>query len=211
MSEKKAPPNKNLSLFIAAYLDKTALAKLEHATAACRQQHPDLRWLAPESWHITLVYLGRFSQEEALALKHACQKHASALILPQHPLQTQSGVLLPTHKPRVLAWRITPDHVCITLQQACLSLLEKLNGSYDATSLIPHLSVARYAARQQPEASACLDAMNGPEAPWVLGTIKHIHLMQTHPERAQHAGTQTAPPATLARYQSLHHFKTREA
>jgi 2'-5' RNA ligase len=57
-----------MRLFIAIPLGEAVEAALKRLTARLRPAAPDLRWSAPESWHITLQFLGNTTEEQYACL-----------------------------------------------------------------------------------------------------------------------------------------------
>jgi RNA 2',3'-cyclic 3'-phosphodiesterase len=50
-------------LFVAVWPPPDAVAELRAAVQDLQQEHPALRWTAPEQWHLTLAFLGETPDE----------------------------------------------------------------------------------------------------------------------------------------------------
>jgi RNA 2',3'-cyclic 3'-phosphodiesterase len=53
-----------MRLFLAIPLNENVTSELKRLIARLRPTAPDLRWSQPESWHITLQFLGNTSEEQ---------------------------------------------------------------------------------------------------------------------------------------------------
>jgi 2'-5' RNA ligase len=52
-----------MRMFVALWPPADAVDELAAAVAGARSLAPDLRWVPPEQWHLTLAFLGEVSQE----------------------------------------------------------------------------------------------------------------------------------------------------
>lgn len=57
-----------MRLFVGLPLDAHATAHLERFTEPLKRGTPSLRWAKPESWHVTLQFLGNATDEQYAAL-----------------------------------------------------------------------------------------------------------------------------------------------
>ena len=69
-----------MRLFIGIPLAKTLIDALERVSHSLRSAGDDLRWSSPESWHITLQFLGETSLEEYACLVSRLDKVAPAAV-----------------------------------------------------------------------------------------------------------------------------------
>ncbi|MBE3001117.1 RNA 2',3'-cyclic phosphodiesterase [Nocardiopsis sp. HNM0947] len=67
-----------MRLFTALALPTHAVDALRDAVRRGRRHEPRLRWVAPEHWHLTLVYLGDVGPDHLAVLGPALQRAAAA-------------------------------------------------------------------------------------------------------------------------------------
>jgi RNA 2',3'-cyclic 3'-phosphodiesterase len=60
-----------MRLFVALKPPSEAVAELDGAVAALREQVPGLRWTAPAQWHLTLTFLGEVTEGD---VPHLCER-----------------------------------------------------------------------------------------------------------------------------------------
>jgi len=95
-------------LFIALTPSAVALGELEREVAPLRDARPDLRWASPQSWHVTLAFLGEVNGEMAVQL--ARRLGSTAASHPELSLRTAGGGAFPTvPKARVLWTGVSGD------------------------------------------------------------------------------------------------------
>lgn len=71
-----------MRLFVAVVPPQAALAELDRAVAPARQAAPALRWTGPQSWHLTLAFLGEVPEPVLPALAGRLARAAA-----RHPPQ----------------------------------------------------------------------------------------------------------------------------
>ncbi|MDQ3937287.1 MAG: 2'-5' RNA ligase family protein, partial [Chloroflexota bacterium] len=64
-------------LFIAAPLPAAAAQQLWHALSGMRERHVAARWMVPEQYHATLVFLGSRAADEAASLAPIIERVAA--------------------------------------------------------------------------------------------------------------------------------------
>lgn len=97
-----------MRLFIALTPSAVALGELERVVAPLRDARPDLRWASPQSWHVTLAFLGEVNGEIAVQL--ARRLGSAAAHHPELSLLTAGGGAFPTApKARVLWTGVSGD------------------------------------------------------------------------------------------------------
>ena len=58
-----------MRLFVAIRLPEHVVAHVDDALAGARSEHPDLRWVPPERWHLTLAFFGEVAERDVPALR----------------------------------------------------------------------------------------------------------------------------------------------
>ena len=58
-----------MRLFLALRLPDAVVSDLDDALGALRERHPQLRWIPPERWHLTLAFFGEVPAREVDALR----------------------------------------------------------------------------------------------------------------------------------------------
>ncbi|MDI2125445.1 RNA 2',3'-cyclic phosphodiesterase [Yinghuangia seranimata] len=71
-----------LRLFVALTPPPEAVAELRRAVEPVRDRFPELRWTAPESWHVTVAFLGDVAPEIRPGLERRLGRVAA-----RHPVQ----------------------------------------------------------------------------------------------------------------------------
>jgi RNA 2',3'-cyclic 3'-phosphodiesterase len=66
-----------MRLFVALWPAPEAVAELDGAVAALREQAPGLRWTAPAQWHLTLTFLGEVTEDDVPQLCERLGRAAS--------------------------------------------------------------------------------------------------------------------------------------
>ncbi len=131
-------------LFTAIDLDHCTRAELERALRPVREQAPaQLRWLAPESWHFTLQFLGAVQDAAVAALGDACARAASA----QAPFELElsgAGTFASARAARVVWIGVSRGaEAMAALYDALTAQTGPLGFPPEARPYSPHLTVAR--------------------------------------------------------------------
>lgn len=76
MSEDPATPleTKPLRLFAAVEIPRRTKDEVERAVAPLRERYPGGRWVRPESWHVTVKFLGRTMPTILDRVRDACRR-----------------------------------------------------------------------------------------------------------------------------------------
>jgi 2'-5' RNA ligase len=161
-------------LFVAVAVDAEVRTVVDTALAPARAHHPELRWVDPANWHLTLVFLGNVSDaiagEVSAAVGTVCQDAAPLELTLDARLGTfASGVLwagLRRHPDlAALAWRVRQ-----TLRE--VTPLPDSDREFRA-----HLTLARAGrARRIPDGLAA--AVRLPPRSW---TCDEVALLQSLP------------------------------
>lgn len=77
-------------LFVAVRLEEPAQSALQRTVEAVRDDYPGVRWSDPETWHVTLGFVGSVEEEEAQRVDAVTAEVAAAT--PALQLRLDSGV-----------------------------------------------------------------------------------------------------------------------
>jgi 2'-5' RNA ligase len=127
-----------MRLFIALDIDQEIRNRIADFRDQVRAYAPDARWVGPETFHITLQFLGE--TDRADEIRGALQPIRSAEI----PLSFRGTGFFPSPKsPRVFWVGIESDERLQRLADAIATALQPLGFQRDAGPLTPHLTLAR--------------------------------------------------------------------
>jgi 2'-5' RNA ligase len=126
-----------MRLFIGIPLSAAVIDELKAATARLHSGANGLRWTAPESWHITLQFLGNTSQEQyacVVAQLRALHSPPVPICLEALGCFDRAGILLA----RV---RLTPE--LLLLQERVTAASQPCGFVPEAHPYQPHITLAR--------------------------------------------------------------------
>jgi 2'-5' RNA ligase len=130
-----------MRLFIAIPLAESVLTELTHLTARLHPSAPNLRWSTPESWHITLQFLG-----ETTPRQYDCLiPWLSEIRCQPFPIQL-AGLGCFDHAGVFFAG-VQPSHQLISLQQQVIAATTLCEFKREARPFHPHISLARSKGR----------------------------------------------------------------
>jgi 2'-5' RNA ligase len=129
--------NSSMRLFVAIPLAAAVISELSAISARLKSREDGLRWQAPESWHITLQFLGNTSQEQYECVVARLHK----LHLPPVPIRLEglglfdrAGVFLATIK-------LSP--ALLLLQRRVTAATEPCGFIPETRPFQPHITLAR--------------------------------------------------------------------
>jgi 2'-5' RNA ligase len=164
-------------LFIAHPVPRTAREELDRQLRPYRRQHPDVRWTSPESWHLTLLFLGSVMPVRMPSLRDLVDRVAGQAA--PYDVRVARGGGRERHGDGV-AWLALDDGA-----RTLVELAARLAAACppDVTTAAPprrtpsaHLTVARRAGRAVIE--ALHDEAHGPlGAAW---TVDVLELVRSH-------------------------------
>ena len=126
-----------MRLFVGIALAKKVTAQLEHVCARLQAQGDGLRWSAPDSWHITLQFLGNASEEQ-----FACvQARLAAVRAATPPLRL--GELGIFERAGVLLAKVEPTAELLELQRAVVEATCQCGFVAEDRPYQPHITLAR--------------------------------------------------------------------
>jgi 2'-5' RNA ligase len=126
-----------MRLFIAIPLPAAVIDELSATVARLQSDGDGLRWSAPESWHITLQFLGNAGREE-----YSCTvARLRELRLPSVPLQLEGLGLFDRAGILIVGVTVTPE---LLLLQKRVTAATRLCGFVpEARPYQPHITLAR--------------------------------------------------------------------
>jgi len=167
-----------LRLFVAVAVAAEVRVAVDAALAPARARHPELRWVDPGRWHVTLVFLGSVSDpvaaEVRAAVGAACEDVAPL------PLALESD--LGTFTSGVLWAGLRPQPGLATLVERLRQALRDVTPLPDAgREFHAHLTLAR-AGRGRRIPGGLAAAVRLPPRPW---TCDEVALLQSLPSAAR--------------------------
>jgi 2'-5' RNA ligase len=165
-------------LFVAVTPPALALDELEAAVIPLRAARPDLRWSSPQSWHVTLAFLGEVDQPAVTALgarlERAAGRHAGL------SLAAAGGGAFPTApRARVLWTGIRGDQAALGRMAASVAAGARRAGAPppdERRRFRPHVTLAR--CREPADVRALVTALA--EFSGSAWTADRIHLIRSH-------------------------------
>jgi RNA 2',3'-cyclic 3'-phosphodiesterase len=165
-------------LFIAITPPLTAIDQLEAAVAPLRAAEPELRWASPESWHVTLAFLGEVDEKVAQRLSVRLERAAA-----RHPgleLSAAGAGAFPTApRARVLWMGVHGDQQTLTAIAGSVAAGARRAGAPppdDGRRFRPHITLAR--CREPADVRPLIDALAGYSGQtW---PADRIHLIRSH-------------------------------
>jgi 2'-5' RNA ligase len=131
-----------MRLFIGIPLAAAVIDELRIASARLRSSADGLRWTAPESWHVTLQFLGNTSTDQLACVV----PHLRALQSPPVPVCLEA--LDCFERAGVLIARIQPTPELLLLQQRVTSATQPCGFLPETRPYQPHITLARSKGRQ---------------------------------------------------------------
>jgi 2'-5' RNA ligase len=126
-----------MRLFIGIPLAAAVIDELRSASARLRSHADGLRWTAPESWHVTLQFLGNTSPEQYSCLAarlRALQSPSVPVCLENLDCFERAGIL-------IARIRLTPE--LLSLQQRVVAATQPCGFVPETRPFQPHITLAR--------------------------------------------------------------------
>ncbi len=176
-----------MRLFLALSPPQAALAELESAVAPLRETWPELRWVGPELWHVTLAFLGEVDEGKRDELDRRLERAAARHV--GMPLAIgRCGAFASVKKAHVLIVHIEGQTVAVARLAASVAAGARRAGAPppdEGRRYRPHLTLAR--TRQPADLSEPVRALEGFKGqPW---TPTQIHLVRSVPRPLVHYET----------------------
>ena len=127
-----------MRLFVALDIDPGIRKRIAEFREQMRAYAPDARWVSPETFHITVQFLGETHMAEEI--RNALQQAHSAAI----PMAFRGTGFFPNaNSPRVFWVGIESDERLQQLADAIGNVLQPLGFQREGGSFTPHLTLAR--------------------------------------------------------------------
>lgn len=126
-----------MRLFLGIPLPEAVVGELSTITARLRSRDDGLRWSEPESWHVTLQFLGNTSQEQYSCLAVRLRN------LHSQPVSLRLASLNVFDRAGVLFVEVQLTHGLIALQQAVTEATAPCGFAPEAREYHPHITLAR--------------------------------------------------------------------
>ena len=167
-----------MRLFIAITPPATALAEIDAAVAPLRAARPELTWSRPESWHVTLAFLGEV--KEAVVPRLAERLERAAARYAQLELSAAGAGAFPTvPRARVLWTGIRGDHETLGKMADSVAAGARKAGAPppgERRRFRPHITLAR--SRQPADFRPLVSALTDYSGPvWMAD---RIHLIRSY-------------------------------
>jgi RNA 2',3'-cyclic 3'-phosphodiesterase len=187
-------------LFVAILPPAEVTAELARQVAAVRPAWPGLRWTGPESWHVTVAFLGEVADgvlpELSVRLERAARRHAA----PELAVRGSGAFPQAARARTVVAGIEAADAAGLAGLAASVAAGARRAGAPppdEARRYRPHLTLAWL--REPGDVRALTDELAGlASARWTAG---QIDLMVSHPP--------AGPAGSRPRYESIASWPTR--
>jgi 2'-5' RNA ligase len=173
--------------FLAIPPDAAWTERARPLVAALRRDLPDASWTRPESWHVTLRFLGAISPETVARIEAAAGEAAAALGPAR--LVARGAAVLPRRGPaRVAGIALEGEGSLGDLAAAAESCARRAGIAPEAKPFRPHVTLARIRRPWPPEALARFRvAADRWELPiWPVRSFA-LYRSELRPEGATHA------------------------
>jgi 2'-5' RNA ligase len=165
-------------LFVAITPSAAALDELDTAVVPLRAAWPGLHWTHPQSWHVTLAFLGEVEEPVVTRLAERLERAAGRLAGPELVI-TGGGAFPSVARGRVLWTGIRSDQEVLRRIHKSVAAGARKAGapsSDEGRRYRPHITLAR--AREPVNLRPLVDALavhTGP--PW---PADRVHLIRSH-------------------------------
>src|SRR5579863_7812016 len=133
-----------MRVFVGMDIDEDIRARMATFVAEVRALAPEVRWVAPESWHITLKFVGE-KPEAAVA---EIEKALGGISAERFEIAFRGHGFFPTAKAARVFWvGIEADGRLAELAAAVEDRLAKIGIAKEERAFSPHLTLARGGAR----------------------------------------------------------------
>ncbi len=175
-------------LFVAVDVADEARAALAEAVEPLQQRWPSLRWVRPESWHITLAFVGQVSPRRAAAVDAAAHCAAAGIRV----FEVRLSGALGTFGRSVLWAGLAPSPPLEHVARGTRGALADRGIATDDKPFHAHLTLARPPRRGRLPAEAKTVDWVGPTAGWDVGRLA-VRRSEPAPGGARYPSRFSAP------------------
>lgn len=172
-----------MRLFIAIPLSAAVEAELKQLTARLRPLAPDLRWSLPESWHITLQFLGSTNEEQyACLLPRLAGLNAPPTAIDPVPIDFDGLGLFETSGVFVL--KVVPAPALLALQEKVVAATHLCSFKPETRPYRPHITLARSKSKSRSSELHPLLDRTGEKVSFHRHFATEFRLYESHPSAA---------------------------
>ncbi len=163
-----------MRLFVGIALEEKMAAQLERACARLRAHGDGLRWSAPESWHITLQFLGEANEEQFGCLLARLAEVRAAVV------PVRLGELGIFERPGVLLVKVEATAELVELQRRVVEATGKCGFLPEDRPYQPHITLARAKGEGGRRHLKALKARAAEQPEFAAFTANEFLLYQSH-------------------------------
>ncbi|WP_424536523.1 RNA 2',3'-cyclic phosphodiesterase [Sphaerisporangium viridialbum] len=168
-----------MRLFVALSPPPEVLAEVARVVASHSEAWPELRWVAPETWHVTMTFLGEVA-EEVLPRLEVRLARAAGRYPPMTLAFGGAGAFSSAARARVVWLGLSGGGTALPRLAASLAAGAQRAGAVhtDRKPFHPHLTLARSRARTGTDARGLVESLGSfGGTPWRADSV---HLMRSH-------------------------------
>jgi RNA 2',3'-cyclic 3'-phosphodiesterase len=163
-----------MRLFVGIPLSKTVVDELNSLCVRLRAKAGNLRWSAPESWHITLQFLGAAGRDEyACLIARLAEVRAPAFAV-------QLGALGFFDRTGVFFADVVLTPELIALQQRVVGATEQCGFVPEARPFHPHITLARSKREDRGRPLGQLQADVSAQPKFTSSAVREFLLYESH-------------------------------
>jgi 2'-5' RNA ligase len=163
-----------MRLFIAIPLGEAVEAALQRLTGRLRPAAPDLRWSAPESWHITLQFLGNTTEEQYGCLLPRLSELKAA------PFAIDFEGLGIFERAGVFFLKVAPSPALAALQKRVVAATQPCGFEPEDRPYRPHITLARAKSGNRSRELRALLERAGPKVHFERVIATEFRLYESH-------------------------------
>ncbi|VGO22731.1 RNA 2',3'-cyclic phosphodiesterase [Pontiella sulfatireligans] len=163
--------------FIAIDIGEAIRAKLDELQQKLKKAHADVRWVKPDSMHLTLAFLGQLPLDKIHPLEAALDTSVQRIF----DLEVAgTGFFGKSSRPRVLWAGITDSPPLMELQHRTVEVLQTAEVEFDSKPFSPHLTLGRIKTPGHTE-SLLSKLEHYKDAPFGRTRIEAVELIHSKP------------------------------